>query len=140
MHKPPLTAGQVARSGRCPVCAEGRIFSGMLEIQPVCTECGFALSEHDNGDGPAYMAILIVGALVTTLASIVEFAYMPPYWLHVVVWVPMILGLSYACLRFFRAYLIGLQYELRSTASPIAQQEVAVFEHEGDKPQGEHHV
>ena len=48
----------------------------------------------DAGDGPAVFGILIVGAIVAALALWVEFTFSPPYWVHAVLWIPLIVILS----------------------------------------------
>ena len=34
---------------------------------------------------------MIAGAIVVGLALVVEFTFQPPYWVHVVLWVPLVL-------------------------------------------------
>jgi len=41
---------------------------------------------------------------------VVEFAYQPPFWLHAVLWVPLILVVTLAPLRLLKGLLIALQY------------------------------
>jgi uncharacterized protein (DUF983 family) len=43
----------------------------------------------------------------------VEIKYAPPYWLHAVLWLPLVLGLSIGLLRWLKAALIAAQYRLR---------------------------
>jgi uncharacterized protein (DUF983 family) len=64
----------------------------------------------DAGDGPAVFAILIVGAIVAGGALFVEFRYQPPYWLHAVLWVPLICILTFVLLRLIKSLLLVLQY------------------------------
>ena len=54
--------------------------------------------------------IFIVGGIVTALALLVERWFAPPYWLHLVIWSPVILIGSIALLRPMKATLIALQY------------------------------
>jgi len=58
---------------RCPRCGQGRLFTGFLTIRPACDTCSLDYSSQDTADGPAVMIILLVGALVTAAALIVEF-------------------------------------------------------------------
>jgi len=97
--------------GRCPRCGQGRLFDGYLHIAKQCSACGLDYVMFDAGDGPAVFVILIVGALVAGSALVVEVKYSPPYWVHAVLWIPMILILSFAMLRLAKALLLVLQYK-----------------------------
>lgn len=101
---------QLCLQGRCPRCGEGKIFANWLELRPVCEGCGLDLSKHDSGDGPAYLTICIVGGLVTVLATVTEIAFAPPYWLHMVLWGPMVLFGSVFVLHYMKAWLLAASY------------------------------
>jgi len=102
---------------RCPRCGRGPLFSGFLQVAERCSDCGFDLQKADSGDGPAVFIIFIMGALVVPLALLVESAFAPPYWLHLVVWPPVILGGTLALLRPMKATLIALQFHHRASDS-----------------------
>ncbi len=104
---------------RCPRCGDGALFDGFLTVRKVCPACGLDMAAADSGDGPAVFIIFIVGPLVTGLALWVEVMFSPPYWLHLVLWIPAILGGSLALLRPFKATLIALQYRHRASDSGI---------------------
>lgn len=97
--------------GLCPRCGTGKIFRNPLEFREACPECGFDLKAHDNGDGPTFFVIVIVGFLVTGMAGWVEFAYEPPFWVHALLWCPLIFILSIGLLRVFKAMLLASQYK-----------------------------
>jgi uncharacterized protein (DUF983 family) len=97
--------------GRCPRCGEGRLFNGYLHIAPRCSACGLDYAMFDAGDGPAVFVILIVGAIVAGSALVVEVKYAPPYWVHAVIWIPLILILSSSLLRLMKSLLLVLQYK-----------------------------
>lgn len=96
--------------GRCPRCGKGSLFAGYLQVAPGCAACGLDYAGFDAGDGPAVFVILIVGGIVAGSALFVEVKYQPPYWVHAVIWIPLILILSFAMLRFVKALLLVLQY------------------------------
>ena len=79
-----------------------------------CTRCDLDLSAQDSGDGPAVFVIFIIGPIVTGLAFWVEMAFTPPMWLHLVLWIPVIMLGSIALLRPFKAVLVALQYRHKS--------------------------
>ena len=109
----PLRAGFLCR---CPNCGKGRLYSGYLKIAESCANCGFELRKHDAGDGPAVFVVLIIGAIIVGLALWVEIDYQPPYWVHLAIWAPAILGGCLGALRPAKAILIALQFKHRGLA------------------------
>ena len=108
---PPLPPSQTGMRGRCPRCGEGRLFKGFLDVAPRCTACGLDFSFADAGDGPAVFIMMIVGFIVVGLALFVEFTFSPPYWVHAVLWAPLIVILSLGFLRLSKSTLLVLQYK-----------------------------
>lgn len=96
--------------GLCPRCGRGPLFVGVLKVAARCSACGLDYSGFDVGDGPAVFAIFIVGFIAAGGALFVEFNYAPPYWVHAVLWVPLILVLSLVMLRLLKGILLVLQY------------------------------
>ncbi|MEX0808325.1 MAG: DUF983 domain-containing protein [Dongiaceae bacterium] len=99
---------------RCPRCGRGPLYKGFLKLQERCPACGLDLAWADSADGPAVFVIFIVGALATALALMVEAWFVPPYWVHMVLWPPVILGGSLLLLRPAKGILIALQYRHKS--------------------------
>ena len=97
-------------AGRCPRCREGHLFSGFLTVGKGCERCGLDYSFADAGDGPAIFVILISGFIVVGAALIVEVVYQPPFWLHALLWGPLILVVTLLPLRLLKGLLIVLQY------------------------------
>ncbi len=109
--------------GLCPRCGKGKLFDGYLTVAPCCKACGQDYTAFDPGDGPAVFVVLIVGAIVCGAALFVEFTYQPPYWVHAVLWFPLVSALTFGLLRLMKALLLVLQYkhkagEGRVTKSP----------------------
>ena len=117
---PPLPASATGMRGRCPRCGEGRLWNGFLSLQPRCQVCGLDFSFADSGDGPAVFVIMIVGFIVVGLALFVEFTFQPPYWVHAVLWIPLVIGLSIGLLRPLKGFLIAQQYRHRAEPGRIA--------------------
>jgi len=111
---PPLPASATGMRGRCPRCGEGRLWNGFLSLQPRCQACGLDFSFADSGDGPAVFVIMIVGFIVVGLALFVEFTFGPPFWVHVLLWVPLVLALSIGLLRPLKGFMIAQQYRYRA--------------------------
>lgn len=101
---------------RCPRCGQGKLFKGILDIAPSCSVCGLDLASHDNGDGPAVFVVLILGAVTVAAALIVEVNVTPPFWVHAVLWLPLILGGSIGLLRPFKALFFAINYRHRRVA------------------------
>jgi uncharacterized protein (DUF983 family) len=53
----------------------------------------------------------IVGIVVVALAMWVEFAYEPAMWVHMALWLPLIVVLSLGLVRPSKSVLIALQYK-----------------------------
>jgi uncharacterized protein (DUF983 family) len=109
MNDQPLPIARGVRC-RCPRCGEGTLFHGFLSLRPACDRCGLDYKFADSGDGPAVFVILIGGAIVVAAALITEVVYQPPYWLHAVLWLPLILLVTLVPLRPLKGLLIALQY------------------------------
>ena len=119
---PPLPPSQTGMRGLCPRCGQGKLFKGFLEVQPRCQVCGLDFAFADSGDGPAVFIMMIVGLIVVGLALFVEFTFSPPYWVHAVLWIPLVLGLSLGLLRPLKGWLIAQQYRHRAEPGRIDTQ------------------
>ncbi|MBS0520016.1 MAG: DUF983 domain-containing protein [Proteobacteria bacterium] len=113
---PRPSLAEVILRGTCPRCGQGKIFRGLLGVVDRCPVCSLDLRGSDTGDGPAVLVILGLGAVIMLLVFWVEFRFEPPWWLHVLLWVPITFGLGVWMLRVLKTWLIALQYEHRSTA------------------------
>ncbi|WP_396594292.1 DUF983 domain-containing protein [Brevundimonas sp. R86498] len=108
---------QAIRAGllcRCPNCGKGRLFAGFLKVVPTCAICGFDFARLNTGDGAAIFVMQIAGGLVVFTALFVEIAYSPPMWLHLVVFLPLVLGLSLGLMRPGKGVMIALQMRNRA--------------------------
>lgn len=99
---------------KCPQCGKGPLFRGYLQLHDTCSACGADFMHADSGDGPAIFIMLIVGFIVVGAALVVEVSYQPPYWVHAVIWLPLILILSLGLLRPFKAILIAIQFQRKA--------------------------
>jgi uncharacterized protein (DUF983 family) len=115
---PPVSVLAVALRCRCPRCGEGRLYHGLLTVAPRCSACGLDLGAQDAGDGPAVFVVLILGAIVVGLAILVEIAFAPPMWVHLLLWTPVVIGGAVALLRPLKAWLIAMQYRHHLLGSP----------------------
>src|SRR6476620_917670 len=98
-------------AGLCPRCGKGKLFNGFLTLQPRCESCGLDLSFADAADGPAFFVMFFSGFIVAGSALAVEILYAPPYWVHALLWGPLILITAILPLRPVKGLLIALQYQ-----------------------------
>ena len=103
-----------AIAGKCPRCGRGKLFTGYLSVAKSCDSCALDFEGHDSGDGPAVLVIMLLGFVVAFSAVAVDFIYTPPFWVHVVVWPPVILIGALAVLRPLKGAFVGLQYKFRA--------------------------
>jgi uncharacterized protein (DUF983 family) len=112
-------------AGRCPRCGKGRLFAGFLTLRPRCEVCGLDFSFADSADGPAFFVMFFSGFVVAGSALAVEALYSPPFWVHAVLWIPLILITTLVPLRPVKGLLIALQYHHKAAEGQLAG---------GDKP------
>ena len=107
----------VGLSCACPRCGRGKLFQGFLTLRPRCEACGLDYSFADSGDGPAVFIMFLAGAIVVACALVTETLYQPPYWVHVVLWLPLIFVLTLGPLRPMKGLMIALQYHHKAAES-----------------------
>ncbi|BAK65517.1 conserved hypothetical protein [Sphingobium sp. SYK-6] len=113
---------RAALAARCPRCEVGPLFEGWVRFAPRCRACGLDISQFNVGDGPAAFLILIVGGLVTALALFLQLAASPPFWVHILLWVPLTTVLVVLCLRASKAALLILEYRNQAREGRLAAQ------------------
>jgi uncharacterized protein (DUF983 family) len=94
----------------CPRCRKGKLFRGFLTLPPRCDVCGLDYGFADSGDGPAVFIMFLAGFIVVGAALATEVLYHPPYWVHAVLWLPLILIVTLGLLRPMKGLMIALQY------------------------------
>jgi uncharacterized protein (DUF983 family) len=104
----------VGARGLCPRCGAKTLFRGLASFAPACRACGLDLQEFNVGDGPAAFLILIVGALITGFAIALELSVSPPFWVHVILWVPLTCLAVIGSLRVAKGVLLALEYRHRA--------------------------
>jgi uncharacterized protein (DUF983 family) len=104
---------------KCPRCGEGKLYAGFLTLRARCEVCGLDYAFIDTGDGPAIFIIMLAGAIVVACALIVEVKYSPPFWLHALLWLPLILATTLLPLRAMKALLIALQFHHKAAPGQV---------------------
>jgi uncharacterized protein (DUF983 family) len=116
----PFVAGLLCR---CPRCGKGKLYQGFLTLRPRCEKCGLDYSFIDAGDGPAVFVIFFAGFVVVGAALAVEMAYQPPFWVHAVLWGPLILLTTIGPLRPMKGLLIALQYHHKAAEGRLERKD-----------------
>jgi uncharacterized protein (DUF983 family) len=112
--EPQLSPIRTGLACRCPRCGKGPLLQGFLDVRPRCEVCGLDYAFADAGDGPAVFIILIAGFIVVASALIVEFKFEPPLWVHVLLWLPLILVTTLLPLRPMKGLMVALQNHHRA--------------------------
>ncbi len=112
----PNTGGQpglvpAALFGLCPQCGARTLFEGVAQFAPRCGACGLDFGQFNVGDGPAAFLTLIIGALVTGLALTLELTVEPPFWVHILLWIPLTAGAVIWGLRAGKAALLAAEFK-----------------------------
>jgi uncharacterized protein (DUF983 family) len=107
---PPVSPIVAGLACRCPRCGKGPLFAGFLKLRPRCEVCGLDYAFGDSGDGPAVFIIFFAGFVVVGGALLVEALYRPPFWVHGLLWGPLILVTTLGPLRPMKGLMIALQY------------------------------
>jgi len=111
---------QAALAGNCPKCGAHTLFAGWVRFADSCRSCGLDFSGFNVGDGPAAFLIFIVGTIVVVSALVVDGAYSPPWWVHLV-WIPVTAALTIGGLRVSKAWLLAQEYKHRAREGRIAK-------------------
>lgn len=101
---------EAALFGLCPRCGAKTLFGGLTKFADKCSACGLDYTKFNVGDGPAAFLTLIIGALVATMAILLELKFQPPFWFHVLLWVPITSGAVILGLRVAKAWLLGAEF------------------------------
>ena len=93
----------------CPLCEWGKLFVGLLTVQYRCPACDFNCGRLNADGGAAFFIIVLYSAIIVPLAAWFQFALDPPIWVHLVVWLPIIVVGAVALMRPFKAWMIAQQ-------------------------------
>jgi uncharacterized protein (DUF983 family) len=110
---------KAALAGDCPRCGAHTLFVGWVSFAKRCRSCGLDFESFNVGDGPAAFLIFIVGTIVVVAALVVDGAFSPPWWVHLV-WIPVATALTIGGLRVSKAWLLGQEYRHRAREGRIA--------------------
>ncbi|HVU29532.1 MAG TPA: DUF983 domain-containing protein [Sphingomicrobium sp.] len=107
-----------ALKGNCPRCGERTLFAGWIRFSSKCPSCGLDFDSFNVGDGPAAFLIFIVGTITVVSALVVDGAFSPPWWVHLV-WIPVATALTILGLRLSKGWLLAQEYRHRAREGRI---------------------
>ncbi len=107
-----------ALAGRSPRCKSKTLFAGWVRFADRCRACG--LESFNVGDGPAAFLIFIVGAVLVGGALVVDGAFTPAWWVHIV-WIPLGVAMTVLGLRWGKALLLTQEYVHRAREGRIVE-------------------
>lgn len=98
---------------KCPNCGQGKLFGKYLKVVDHCSNCKEELFHQRADDAPPYFTIFIVGHIVVAAMLFVEKVYRPEIWVHMALWVPLTIALSFWMLQPLKGMTVGLQWANR---------------------------
>ena len=110
-YYPDISALKTGIAGKCPRCGRGRLFAGYLTAAKSCSSCGLSFEFADSGDGAAWFVMLFV--CIVGVGSIlgIEVVYAPPFWVHVLIAIPLLIILPMLLLRPVKGVLLCQQWK-----------------------------
>lgn len=105
---------KAALSALCPRCGAKTLYAGWSKFADRCAACGLDFQSFNVGDGPAAFLTMVVGAIIIVLAILLDNAVRPPFWLHVLIWVPVTAAMTVWSLRVAKAALLAAEYRHRA--------------------------
>ena len=111
---------KAAVAGDCPRCGTHSLFDGWVSFAKRCPGCGLDFDSFNVGDGPAAFLIFIVGTIVVVAALVVDGAFSPPWWVHLL-WIPVTAALTIGGLRVSKGWLLAQEYKHRAREGRISE-------------------
>jgi uncharacterized protein (DUF983 family) len=105
---------KAALFGLCPSCGAKTMFAAPTKFADRCNSCGLDYSSFNVGDGPAAFLTMGVGAIIILLALLLDNAVRPPFWVHVIIWVPVTIAMVIGSLRVAKGALLAAEYRNRA--------------------------
>ncbi|MCX7347963.1 MAG: DUF983 domain-containing protein [Alphaproteobacteria bacterium] len=121
VYYPDLSPLKTGLAGKCPRCGRGDLFNGYLTVADTCSSCGLSYEFADGGDGAAWFVMLFV--CVVGVGSIlgIEVAYSPPFWVHALIAIPLLIVLPLLLLRPAKGLLLCQQWKTDARPGRLEQ-------------------
>jgi uncharacterized protein (DUF983 family) len=105
---------EAALFGLCPRCGERTLFAGWIAFATRCPSCGLEFHKFNVGDGAAAFVTMIVGGIVMILVVVVQLAVEPPWWVHLLLWIPLTTLGVIGALRVSKAALLWSEFRQKT--------------------------
>lgn len=99
-----------ALHGLCPRCGARALFAGIVNLSDSCSACGLSYIRFNMSGRLAAFITLMIAALITGAALWLDAGLRPPFWVHVVLWVPITSAAVLLGLRIATAWLLHIGY------------------------------
>ncbi|WP_299938269.1 DUF983 domain-containing protein [uncultured Pelagimonas sp.] len=99
--------------GRCPNCGAGPLLAGFLRVRDHCPVCREQLRHHDTHNGPAYVTMVIVTAIMGPLLSYVFQTFHPDPLIFFTIFTVGCVGLSLYLLPKMKGAIVAFQWARR---------------------------
>jgi len=129
---PKLEPIRTGIAGRCPRCGKGHLFKGFLTLREGCEVCGLSYEFADPADGPAFFVICFACVPAVVFALVLQIKLEPPFWVHLVTTLPLILVTCLLPLRPLKGWLVCSQFFFKAGEGRL----VAPAPQETTNPQG----
>lgn len=113
--------------GRCPKCEFTHLFRTFLKPVSKCVACGEDWQARSSDDFPPYIVILLLGHILAPGMISLETLARPPFWVHLVLWLPLVAILGTVLIQPVKGGVMALQWWLADCPAKIVdpQQEGA---------------
>ena len=117
---PRLEPIRTGLKGRCPRCGQGRLFASFLRLAKGCDHCGLSYDFADPADGPAFFVICFACVPAVVFAVVLQVRAEPPFWVHLITTLPLILATCILPLRPLKGWLVCSQFFFQAREGRIA--------------------
>ncbi|WP_242773365.1 DUF983 domain-containing protein [Sphingopyxis sp. YF1] len=104
----------VGLRGLCPRCGSASMFRGWLKVEDECPACGLDYDFATPDDGPAFFALCFIAFPLLFLVVGFEVMLRPPWWVHLLVSLPLMTIPCVLALRPTKGWLVASQYVNRA--------------------------
>lgn len=100
--------------GLCPRCGKGHMFTSWLKVTDRCEVCGLDYRFAAPDDGPAFFSLCFFALPPIAFLVWLQAAFSPPFWVHLLTSVPLMLLSCLLPLRPIKGWLVASQYVNRA--------------------------
>ena len=86
------------------------MFAGWLKLAKTCDCCGLDFGYAQTDDGPACFALCLTALPLVFVVVYVQVKFDPPWWVHALTSVPVLVVGCVASMRPFKGWLVAEQY------------------------------